>query len=189
MLGEIAPLPPPKKTENVKRWIERLCQALEKGPWEVVRDKSALRYGDRISSFMKTLSRADTIIVVLSAKYLRSPYCLTELYDIYEQSLREKEGFLQRIIPIVLDDAKITDWSDRVIYTKHWETEFKTMEKNLIHLGGEDINLYKAMRRWHNEVADMLAYINDVLHPHGFEAIVKDNFAALRHMLEERTRS
>jgi hypothetical protein len=169
--------------------IERLCQALENGPWQVVRDKSVLRYGDRISSFMKTLGRADTIIVVLSSKYLRSPYCITELYDIYEQSLREKEGFLRRIIPIVLDDAKITDWRDRVIYTEHWETEFKAMEEHLTHLGGEDINLYKAMRRWHNEVGDMLAYINDVLHPHGFDAIVKDNFAALRHMLEERTRA
>jgi TIR domain/Leucine Rich repeats (2 copies) len=169
--------------------IERLCQALEKGPWEVVLDKSVLRYGDLISSFMKTLGRADTIIVVLSAKYLRSPYCVTELYDIYEQSLREKEGFLRRIIPIVLDDAKIAAWRDRVIYTKHWETEFKAMEDDLIHLGGEDMKLYKAMRRWHNEVGDMLSYINDVLHPHGFEAIVKDNFAALRHMLEERARA
>jgi hypothetical protein len=169
--------------------IQRLCQALENGPWEVVRDKSVLKYGDRISNFMKTLGRADTIIVVLSSKYLRSPYCITELYDIYEQSLREKEDFLRRIIPIVLDDAKISDWRDRVIYTEHWETEFRAMEEHLTHLGGEDINLYKAMRRWHNEVGDMLAYINDVLRPHGFDAIVKDNFAALHHMLEERMRA
>ena len=169
--------------------IERLCQALENGPWEVVRDKSVLRYDDRISSFMKTLGRADTIIVVLSSKYLLSPYCVTELYDIYEQSVREKEDFLQRIIPIVLDDVKITDWRDRMIYTRHWETEFKAMEEHLTHLGGEDINLYKAMRRWHNEVSDMLAYVNDVLHPHGFDAIVKDNFAALRRMLDERARA
>ena len=155
----------------------------------MVRDKSVLRYGDLISSFMKTLGRAYLIIVVLSAKYLRSPYCVTELYDVYEQSLREKEGFLRRIIPIVLDDAKITDWRDRVIYTKHWQKEFEAMQENLPHLGGEDIKLYKAMRRWHNEVGDMLGYVNDVLYPRGFEAIVKDDFAALRQMLEERART
>ena len=29
-------------------------------------------------------------------------------------------------------------------------------------LGEEDLRLYKAMKRWHNEVGDMLAYANDV---------------------------
>jgi len=43
--------------------------------------------------------------------------------------------------------------------------------------------LYTAMRDWAYHVADILAYVNDVLHPHGFEAIVKDDFAALRQML------
>jgi hypothetical protein len=57
------------------------------------------------------------------------------------------------------------------------------MEQHFTHLGEEDLKLYKAMRRWHNEVGDMLAYVNDVLHPHGFDEIVKDDFAALRQML------
>jgi hypothetical protein len=30
----------------------------------------------------------------------------------------------------------------------------------------------------------MLAYVNDVLTPHGFDEIVKDDFAALRQMLK-----
>jgi hypothetical protein len=44
------------------------------------------------------------------------------------------------------------------------------------------------MQDWHNRVGDILAYVNDVLHPHGFEAIEKDDFAALRQMLQ-RARS
>ena len=39
------------------------------------------------------------------------------------------------------------------------------------------------MKRWHSEVGYMLAYINDVLTLHGFDEIVKDDFAALRQML------
>jgi hypothetical protein len=46
--------------------------------WQVVRDRTA-PYGDLISPFMKTLGRADLVIVVLSVKYLQSPYCMTEL--------------------------------------------------------------------------------------------------------------
>jgi hypothetical protein len=32
----------------------------------------------------------------------------------------------------------------------------------------------------------MLSYINDVLFPYGFDAIVKDDFASLRQMLSRR---
>jgi hypothetical protein len=45
---------------------------------------------------------------------------------------------------------------------------------------------HKAIRRWHNEVGDILAYVNDKLVPHGFDEIVKDDFAALRQMLQRR---
>jgi hypothetical protein len=33
----------------------------------------------------------------------------------------------------------------------------------------------------------MLAYVNDVLTPHGFDEIVKDDFAALRQALSRHT--
>jgi hypothetical protein len=46
--------------------------------------------------------------------------------------------------------------------------------------------IYKAMQEWHNRIGDMLAYVNDVLTPHGFDEIVKDDFAALRQMVLRR---
>jgi hypothetical protein len=42
------------------------------------------------------------------------------------------------------------------------------------------------MKRWHVHVGNMLSYINDVLVPHGFDEIVKDDFADLRQMLQRR---
>ena len=62
------------------------------------------------------------------------------------------------------------------------------MKRHLSDLGVADFALYKAMHDWCNHVSDILAHVNDVLHPHGFEAIVKDDFAALRQMLQ-RARS
>jgi internalin A len=135
---------------------------------------------------MKTLGQARLVIVVLSEKYLRSPYCMTELYSVYQNARQERQEFLNRIIPLVLKDANIGNWRGRATYAEHWETEFKAMEQHLTRLGEEDLKLYKAMRRWHNEVGDMLAYMNDVLTPHGFDEIVKDDFAALRQMLQQR---
>ena len=49
-----------------------------------------------------------------------------------------------------------------------------------------DFRLYKSMQDWHNRIGDMLAYVNDKLHPHGFDDIVKDDFASLRQMLQRR---
>ena len=143
-----------------------------------------MRYGDLISGFMKRIGLADHVIVVLSDKYLRSPYCMTELHSIYQRSLGEKEDFLRRIIPLVLADARISTWRDRVAYAEHWEAEFKAMEDKFRHLAESDFRLYKAMQEWHNRIGDMLAYVNDVLTPHGFDEIVKDDFAALRQMLQ-----
>ena len=163
--------------------VERMCEMLNREGWEVVRDKTALRYGDMISTFMQTLSQADLVIVVLSAKYLRSPYCMTELHTLYQNSRQAKHDFLDHIIPLILADARVDSWRDRAEHAKHWQAEFQAMEQSYQHLGEQDFRLYKAMKDWHNHVSDMLAHVNDVLSPHGFDAIVEDDFGGLRQML------
>ena len=88
-------------------------QTLEKENWKVVYDKNELRPSHLISTFMKTLGHADLVIVVLSAKYRRSPYCMTELHALYQNAKQEKREFLNRIIPLVLKDAQIGTWRGR----------------------------------------------------------------------------
>jgi internalin A len=165
---------------------DRLCESLKQHGWNILRDSYVLRHGELISGFMKRIGLADHVIVVLSDKYLRSPYCMTELHYIYQRSLGEKEDFLCRVIPLVLADARFGTWRDRLVYTKHWRAEFEEMERHFKDLGEADFRLYKAMLEWHNRIGDMLVYVNDKLHPHGFGEIIKDDFAALRQMLERR---
>jgi internalin A len=166
----------PKRTEIV----DRLCETFGKDGWIIIRDKNAMRFGDLSSGFMKRIGLADHVIVVLSDKYLHSPYCMSELHSIYQRSVGEKEDFLRRIIPLRLADARFGTWRDRLVYTKHWRAEFEEMEKHFKDLAEADFRLYKAMQEWHNRIGDMLAYVNDVLSPHGFDEIVKDDFASLR---------
>jgi internalin A len=168
--------------------VERLCQSLSQEGWKVLRDNEVMRRGDLISGFMKRIGRAGHVIVVLSDKYLQSTYCMTELYGIYQRSVGEKEDFLRRIIPLALADARFGTWRDRANHAKYWKKEFIEMKRHLSDLGVADFGLYKAMQDWYNHVSDILAHVNDVLHPQGFEAIVKDDFAALRQMLQ-RARS
>jgi internalin A len=163
--------------------VDSLCATLAHEGWNIIRDKNAMRSGDLISGFMKRIGIADHVIVVLSDKYLRSPYCMTELHSIYQRSLGEKDDFLLRIIPLPLADARFGTWRDRLVYTKHWRAEFEEMELNFKDFGEADFRLYKSMQEWHNRIGDILAYLNDVLAPRGFDDIVKDNFAGLRQML------
>ena len=166
--------------------VERMCETLDRERWKVVRDNAAVRYGDLISAFMTSIGLADHVIVVLSDKYLHSTYCMTELHAIYQRSLGEKEDFLRRIIPLALDDARFGTWRERVAHAQHWRAEFEEMQRHFKDLGVVDFRLYKAMQEWHNRISDMLAYVNDVLHPHGFDDIVKNDFAALHQMLSRR---
>jgi hypothetical protein len=85
-----------------------------------------------------------------------------------------------------LADARFGAWRDRLVYTKYWLAEFEEMGLNFKDLGEADFRLYKSMQEWHNRIGDMLAYLNDVLAPHGFDDIVKDDFAVLRQMLQRR---
>ena len=171
-----------KRTEVV----DRLCETFDKDGWNILRDKTDMRPGDLISGFMKRIGLADHVIVVLSDKYLRSPYCMTELHSIYQRSVGEKENFLRRIIPLVLADMRIGTPEERVEYAKHWETRYLKLKSNLDYLSVEDFRLYQDMKRWYVDVGNMLSHINDVLSPHGFDEIVKDHFAALRQMLSRR---
>jgi hypothetical protein len=43
------------------------------------------------------------------------------------------------------------------------------------------------MQKWYLDIGEMLAHINDVLAPHGFDDTVKDNFVSLRQMLSGRS--
>jgi len=170
--------------------VDRLCQRLAQEGWSVLRDNNVMRPGELISGFMKRIGRADHVIVVLSDKYLQSTYCMTEFHSIYQRSLEEKEDFLRRIIPLTLGDVQISTRDDRLAYAQRWKRAFERLDADFADperrqlLGEGDFAEYRAMRQWYMQLSDMLRHINDVLHPRGFEEILKDDFAALRQMLQ-----
>lgn len=170
--------------------VDGLCTRLEAENWEVGRDKKLTQYGDRISRLMKAISRAELVIVVLSEKYLRSPYCVAELYGIYQRALGEEDEFLDHIIPLALEDARIESWEDRLEVARYWQAKYRKMEKEVKKspdlFGSKDFELYKSMKDWNNNVSVMLSYVNDTLHPRGFDEVAKDDFSALRQMLQSK---
>ena len=71
------------------------------------RDKTAMRYGDRISKFMSRIADGDRIFIVLSDKYLKSAYCMHELYEVWRNCSEDDAEFIDRTRIYVLPCAKI----------------------------------------------------------------------------------
>lgn len=163
--------------------IDKLEQRLEAWGYKLLVDRNQLRSGDLISDFMKQIGKGDHVVVILSEKYLRSTYCMTELKYIYDRSLGEKDEFLKRVLPVVLPDARIDDYRGRRAVAKYWRNEYEDMESSLKDLGAEDVRRYHMTRMWHASIGDILSFISDKLTPRSWKEIAKDDFAALRGML------
>jgi internalin A len=163
--------------------VDRLCAKLTEWHYQVRRDCHEIRFGEQISEYMKRLGRADRVLVILSEKYLRSPFCMTELHYIYQRSLGEADAFRERVVPVALADAHFSTPEDRLEHAKHWHARREKLKADWEFLGSSDQRLLKEMQRWSQDVGDMLAYINDRLIPRTFDDICRDDFRALREML------
>jgi internalin A len=165
--------------------VEKLCASLTEV--EIIRDINEMRMGQLISDFMLRIGRGGRVIVILSDKYLRSPYCLTELHYLYQGSLGDKEEFLKRVVPLTLDDVKLDDWHSRNKWAQYWQRLCNEMEESIKKSPSSfaipDFLRYKLIKKWHVDVSDMLAFVSDKLSPRGFDSIVADDFRALREML------
>ena len=64
---------------------------------------------------MKKIGAGKAVVVVISDKYLKSPYCMFELMEIYRN-----HNFTERIFPIVLEDADIFEPLSKLEYLSFW---------------------------------------------------------------------
>jgi internalin A len=111
-----------------ERIVDQMCAAAGRRGITILRDKKVLGLGDRISKFMQRIGRGDRIFVVLSDKYLKSPFCMFELSEVWRRCAEEDEAFLKRIRVYTLPDAKIWTPLDRARCAAHWKKESAELE-------------------------------------------------------------
>ena len=75
---------------NRERDVDRLCEEAQRRGISVLRDKKDLRFGELISDFIKELGEGDRVFIFLSDKYLKSPYCMLELFELWRNSKQPK---------------------------------------------------------------------------------------------------
>jgi internalin A len=158
--------------------VDQLCEAAEQRGLVILRDKLVLRLGDSISKFMVDLAGGNRVFVILSDKYLHSPYCMNELLQIWRKCFGEEEKFLNRIRVYTISGTKIFSILERALYAIHWRQKYEEIDQ-LIRDQGSDVlgprgfREYKLMDDFRRSVAEILEAIVDRLQPRELEELVK----------------
>jgi hypothetical protein len=176
-----------EETSEREAIVNQIDQSLQKRGLKIVRDKRDLGYKGSIRKFMERIGEGDSIIVVISDKYLRSKNCMYELVQI-----AKNRQFADRIFPIILSDAKIYDAGDRLDYIEHWEKEKARLNKRVRELSDfanlqsiqDELNDVDEFRDEIDELAGLLKDMN-TLNP----AMHRDSdFSELFAAIEKRMR-
>jgi internalin A len=172
-----------EETADREKIVNELCDRAKSVGREVIRDKTHMGYGNLISDFMKQIGAGQCVIVVISDKYLRSTYCMNELHQIYQRCAGNKEEFLERIIPLVLDDVKIGTLEEQKVYRDHWKTTHESQQEIIKEcvdeIGPEHLTECQLMGQFSKEVLKILKFVQDQLMPRGVKAIRENEFQAV----------
>jgi internalin A len=162
--------------------VDRLRAAAAAQGVAIIRDETALRTGDRLSKFMARLARGNRVFVILSDRYLKSPFCMFELFEIWRNCRTDDAELLRRIRVFTLPSAKIFTPLDRTLYAVHWRQEFGKLdalvkEHGIDILGEKDAHQHRLMKKFAGEIGDILATVADTLQPRDFDEFVTYGFS------------
>lgn len=102
---------------------------------DLTRDVRDVKYGDSFSAFMKNVRISDYVLMVISDHFLKSEYCMYEVAEFLKDS-----NYDDRILPIVVDSAKIYSPFGILQYIKYWEDRFIDLEKRSNGLSFENLD-------------------------------------------------
>ncbi len=170
-----------KEREGV---VDRLCSEAEARGKRIIRDKTAMKIGDRISTFMDRIGKGAVngrVCIVLSDKYLKSPYCMHELFDVWRNCREDGDTFIDRTRVLVLPSAQISTEVERAQYVAYWRRAFMELdalvkEHGQFALSDRGNAEFRLMSRFVSETANVLQLVQDTLRPRSFDDYVNHVF-------------
>jgi len=161
--------------------VEKFCQLAKEKGIGILRDTQDLRLGDQLSPFMRRIGLGDKVFVIISDKYLKSPNCMYELFEIWRNSRQEADEFLRRVRIYSTSCAEIFSVTGRLNYAIHWKNEHDAIKATISKhganvLGEEDFKAFKRMDEFAGRVGDILAAVANVIHARKFEDLEQYGF-------------
>jgi internalin A len=158
--------------------VKRFCDAAAAKGVKLLYDRNTLRPGDRTSVFIERIGRGDRIYIFLSDKYLKSTYCMTELFEVWRNCRQDDAAFIAHTRIFVLPCASIGTLAERTQYVLYWRAKFEETDALVkAHgpgiLADADLADYRRMETFVGKTPDMLRLVLDVLNPRAFEDFVE----------------
>ncbi len=167
--------------------VDRLQAALAADGFAPVRDRDQIRSGERISAFIRRLTRADLVVAVISDRYLRSTFCMYEIYRIWQRCQEEPDDLTGRLVPLVLPDVKLGGFAERAPYQRFWSRRVAELEALFrdpeLKPGRADFEELLLARDFAAHLSDILAFVQDIHVPRDLARLYGTHFEALRQAL------
>jgi internalin A len=161
--------------------VDRLCDAAAAQGHRILRDTDTLSHGDSITAFMKKIGTGDRVFVILSDKYLRSPFCMFELSEVWRTSKQHKQVFLDRVRVYALPDVDISEPEHWGKWSVHWKHQYDALnafahKHDAVRLGEHGFRRLQQMEKFYIQVADILGALADIVQPRTFEELQRYGF-------------
>jgi hypothetical protein len=141
------------------------------------RDIRDINYRKSIKEYMKKIRKSDYCLMIISDSFLKSKNCMYEVLEFIKD-----ENYKNRILPILCDDTKIFNASDRAIYIKFWQDDyekFDNLRESINPLNQEDIlNELKIIENIQRNISEFLSNISDM------QLVIVNNDISLKQYLE-----
>ena len=140
----------------------------------VLRDIREIEYKGSIREYMRRVREVDYIILIISDAFLKSSNAMFEVLEL----LKDVE-YKNKILPVVLDGAKVFRPEDRLKYIEHWKDSHSKLEGKLKGVSPTDaITIYKELKHIENvknSIDEFLSVISDMNSPKLSE-LKRDNY-------------
>ncbi len=176
--------------ESREKIVNDLYESLKKDGYRVVQDKKNLGYRKSISDFMKRIGKGNLLIVAISDKYLKSPYCMFEMYKAYRDCKFERDILIEKIFPIRVESLNLAlTGPKRTEYRQHWREAKKAADEYM----GEFLHETTAKEKVEHErltstyskIGDLFEILHD-LNADTKDLLSADNFAKIKEAIKER---
>jgi tetratricopeptide (TPR) repeat protein len=142
------------------------------------RDVRDVPYRTVIRDFMNSISECDFVIMLISDAFLKSDNCMYEAITLLNSNKLEL-----RILPVIVDNAKIFDLDSRNTYYNFWnDRENDRKELSLKHPNIDTISELDRCREVNNKIGRFLDKIKE-LNVITFESLKKENYKSILNII------
>ena len=142
--------------ETFVDWSEKFSGLSQVKSLRFYRDHKDLKFGDSIDSFMTRIGKGKILIRVISDKYLKSRYCMTEALRM--DKYRDDE---QRIFTVIWEDVNL---ENEIVYRDYWREKCQSILEDIEKKLDNDnydyaVDIYRFLPRFINGLKDEISLV------------------------------